>query len=213
MSPLKTVEQRKKELERRITRLEDVKQIEKLQGMYGFYLGGGGHSKIVDQFSDNCISAEVSDHGVFLGKAGVRRLFTEFFGRRRPGMENAPKRIAVVMQLQGVIDIDADGKRAKGRFRAIELAARPVIGDVRIQWGHGIYDNEYIKENGKWYFYKLHYNQTFLAPYEDGWMKTPFAPPPGQPQAVQADLPPTAFHPYPSGYQVPYHFKHPITGE
>ena len=46
---------------------------------------------------------------------------------------------------------------------------------------------------------------------EDGWLNLPvmnLIPIP------DADGPPTAFHPYPDYmYNVPYHYKHPITGE
>ena len=204
-----------KELAERIERLYDIKQIEKLQRMYGYYLDCHVWQEIVDQFSDNTESVEVSDHGVFLGKEGVRRLFLGMFGRA--GGQNRPRFIpggpGVVMQHQGVVDVDPGGKTAKGRWQAIELSGRPVTGTPRPMWGLGVYENEYVKEDGKWKFKKLHYNQTFMTPYEDGWLKTPFAPPPGQDQAVPPDLPSTAFHPFPSGYHFPYHFKHPITGE
>ncbi len=30
---------------------------------------------------------------------------------------------------------------------------------------------------------------------------------------VKPDLPPTAYHPYPSQYIVPMHYKNPITGK
>ena len=39
--------------------------------------------------------------------------------------------------------------------------------------GSGVYENEYIKENGKWKIKKLHYSRIFMSPYEDGWVKTP----------------------------------------
>jgi hypothetical protein len=29
---------------------------------------------------------------------------------------------------------------------------------------------------------------------------------------IKADAPPTAFHPYPSGFHLPYSFPHPVTG-
>jgi hypothetical protein len=201
------------ELEAKVTFLEDIQQIERLQRIYGYYVDYGEWDKVIDLFSDDTESVEVIDHGLYLGKAGVRRFFGGLLGRSKREGVRQPGILALVLQLQGVVDIDPDGKTAKGRWQAIELSGRPVTGTPRPMWGLGVYENEYVKEDGKWKFKKLHYNQTFMTPYEDGWLKTPFAPPPGQEQAVPPDLPSTAFHPFPSGYHFPYHFKHPITGE
>jgi hypothetical protein len=79
-------------------------------------------------------------------------------------------------------------------------------------WLHGYYENEYIKENGKWLFSKLHWNNTFWTPYEDGWLKTPLLGTMSEHPTIKADAPPTAFHPYPSGFHLPYSFRHPVTG-
>jgi hypothetical protein len=49
------------ELQARITRLEDIKQVEKLQRIYGYYLDYFEYQKVVDLFSDNCESVEVAD--------------------------------------------------------------------------------------------------------------------------------------------------------
>ena len=114
-------------------------------------------------------------------------------------------------QLHGVVDVDPESKTAKGRWQGWMIDARPVGGILRQTWGHGVYECEYIKENGKWLFQNLHFNFTFYAPYEDGWLKTPMYGTLWR-EGV-ADAPSTTFHPYPSGYCVPYHFKHPITGE
>jgi hypothetical protein len=86
----------------------------------------------------------------------------------------------------------------------------PVGGLPRQQWLHGYYENEFVKENGKWFFRKLHWNVTFYTSFEAGWVRIPLL---GLLTMEAADAPPTAFHPYPSGYRVPYHYPHPITGD
>lgn len=204
-------------LAERIQRLEDIKQIERLQRLYGYYLDNHMKQEVIDLFSENTESIEVSDHGVFLGKQGVKNLFNGMFGGGGPPPPGARPRVAggpgTVMQYQGVVDIDPGGKTARGRWQAIELSGRPVTGIPTPMWGLGIYENEYIKEDGKWFFRKLHYNQTFLASYKDGWLLTPFCVPPGIEPRVKPDLPSTAFKPFHTGYHVPYHFRHPVTGE
>jgi hypothetical protein len=70
-----------------------------------------------------------------------------------------------------------------------------------------INENEYVKENGKWFFSKIYWNVTFYTTYETGWLRFPML---GYFPFPDSDAPPTNFHPYPSGYKVPYHFPHPV---
>jgi hypothetical protein len=111
---------------------------------------------------------------------------------------------------QDVITIDPSGTTAKGRWSTWLAEAMLVGGIPRQQWVHGYYENEYIKENGRWYFKKLHWNVTFFTSFEAGWLKIPLL---GLLNRKDADAPAPHFHPYPSGYQLPYSFKHPVTGE
>jgi hypothetical protein len=83
---------------------------------------------------------------------------------------------------------------------------------MRHYWLHGYYENKYIKEDGIWKFLKLHWNNTFWTPYTDGWLKTPLLGNMNEHPTIRPDLPATAFHPYPSGWHLPYSFKHPING-
>jgi len=176
------------ELQARITRLDDIKQVEKLQRIYGYYL--------------DCESVEVADFGVYRGKAGVKKFYLDLLGSKPPRVGE----LSIGMIMQGVVDIDPDGKTAKGRWYCMSIEAKPTIslheGELRQLWGNGIYENEYVKENGKWLFKKVFYFLNFRTPYEDGWLKVP--PP---------DAPPTNYAPYPSGIHLQPHYKHPITGK
>ena len=61
------------ELQARITRLDDIKQIEKLQRIYGYYLDYNEYQKVVDLFSDNADSERVTFRWNIIGardKAG-----------------------------------------------------------------------------------------------------------------------------------------------
>ena len=200
------------ELEKQVQLQEDIQEIENLQRTYSYYFESQNLKGIIDLFSDDAESVEITDHGLFKGKEGVKKLFWDWIGgggRPRPPM---PGGIVRIFQLQGVITVDDDGKNAKGRWSCLDLEARPYGGVFRNYWLHGYYENEYVKENGKWLFRKFHWNNTFWTPYESGWLKTPLLGKMEEHPTVKADGPPTTFHPYPSGYRVPYHFKHPVTG-
>lgn len=194
--------------EGRVRTLEDIEQVKKLQRIYGYYLDNDMYDDVIDLFSDNTESVEIADHGVFLGKEGVRKFFNIIMGRE--GTPVPPElSLHLVLQLQGIVHVAKDGKTAKGRWQGWMAGAKPLAGVMRQIWGHGIYENEYVKEDGVWKFKKIHFNLTFQTPYEDGWVKTPVINRPKH-YSIKPDKPSTAYHPYPSGYIVPYHWKNPV---
>ena len=193
-------------LEKQVQLQEDIQEIEHLQRIYGYYFDNSMYIEVIDLFSENTDSVEVSGHGVFRGKEGAKHMYNAMIGTKRPGWV-----FFEVMQSQGVVDVAPDGKTATGRWYTPSFECRPFGGTLRQTWQFGVYDNEYIKENGKWYFKKLHWNLTFWPSFESGFLKVPRLS--DDIPFVSADAPATAYHPYPSGYQVPYPFKHPITGE
>ena len=200
-------------LEDRLRIVEDVKAIKKLQRIYGYYLDYGMWDEVVDLFSDNAESVEAADSGVFLGKAGVKRFFIGVMKANSvPKGAPPPGELHAAMIGQPVVSIAPGGNAAYGRWQSLECAAGLVEGTLRQYWAHGIYENEYVKENGKWKFKKLHFHLTFRTPYEDGWLKTPVIGSCTHP-SVKPDKPSTNYRPYPEVATVPFHYKHPITGK
>jgi hypothetical protein len=203
------------ELQARIQRLDDIKQVERLQKIYGYYLDYGEWQKIVDLFADDGPSVEEADRGAYRGKESVRRYYIDLLGNglrpRRRGL------LSVLFQLQGVVSLEPGGRAARGRWYGMGMEAKPVAslhdGELRQTWINGIYENEYVKEGGLWKIKKLHFYLTFRTPFEDGWLKVPVVGQHGPDREVPPDAPPTVYEPYPSDYRVPIHFKHPVTGE
>lgn len=201
------------ELQARITRLDDIKQIEKLQRIYGYYLDYAEFQQVVDLFSDDTESVEMADSGVYRGKSGAKRFYLDLLGAKPPRAGE----LSIGMIMQGVVDVEPDGKTAKGRWYCLSMEARPTVslheGELRQLWGHGVYENEYVKENGNWLFKKVFFFLTFRTPYEDGWLRVPVVGQNGPSSVVPPDAPPTKYAPYPSGVHLEPHYKHPITGK
>ena len=193
------------ELEKHVTLEEDVLAIEDLQKIYGYYFDNHMFAEVIDLFSEQTTTVEITDHGVFRGKEGVKKMYAGMIGRQMPAHV-----FFEVMQHQGVVDVAPDGKTATGRFYTPAFECRPFGGTKKQTWEFGVYNNEYVKENGKWYFLKLHWNLTYWTSYEAGFLKVPKL---SDTPFPHADAPATAYHPYPSGYHVPYPFRHPITEE
>lgn len=70
------------ELEAKVTLMEDIQEIENLQKIYGYYFEMQMLEEIVDLFSDNAESVEITDHGLFRGKTGVKKNVPGMDGRR-----------------------------------------------------------------------------------------------------------------------------------
>jgi hypothetical protein len=196
--------------EKRLQSVEDQLAIDRLEKIYGYYLDNRMNEEVVDLFSDNAESVEIMSRGVFRGKAGVRKFFLEYLGNKdtltRPGG------MGFHMQHQGVVTVAPDGKTAKGRWYLVMVMAMTVEpeGPLRSVLGHGVYENEFVKEDGNWKFSKMFMSIHFLSPLAEGWTSIPVI---GQGQAPQADAPSTAYHPYPYIQGVPVHWKHPVTGK
>jgi hypothetical protein len=203
----KTLENKSKKLLKKVKTLQDIEEIKKLQKIYGYYIEHWQGEEIVALFSDEPDTSVELGIGFFGGKESIRRIFCRF-GKSAP-----PEFLHAFPQLSGVVHIDRGGRTAKGRWYGFGLLVIFVGGKPTAIVSNGIYENEYIKEGGKWKFKKLKFYLTIHSPFKEGWVKSPL--PPGWPAnaTTRGDLPSTTLKPYPSGYIVPTHFKHPITGK
>lgn len=201
------LEARIKALENEVMRFKDIEEIKNLQKIYGFYVERHQEDNIMGLLSDSPdVSVDLGSGGAFIGKKSIARIY-EFY-------HNPPPEFLHIMpQINDVVTVDDSGKTAKGRWYGIGFLALPVDGVNQAIFSAGVYENEYVKENGKWKFMKIQFNGIFSCPYEDGWVKTPHIFGKNLTSGPKPDKPTTVSKPYPYGDIPPYHFKHPITGK
>jgi hypothetical protein len=187
-------------LDARITHLEDMNQIERLQRTYGYFVDKGQWTQLSELFSDDA-TLEIGGKGLFLGKARVLEYMQTAFGQ--DGAKEGT--LANHMQFQSIPDISADGTQGWIRSRAYVMSGGG--------WGLPLYENGYKKENGVWKMNRLTGPFTMYSSW-DGWGKNAlnntwpdkFEPAP--------DLPPsTVYLTYPAYYIIPYHYPNPVTGK
>jgi hypothetical protein len=187
-----------------VQRLKDIDELENLAGIYGHYVDKSRHDDVADLFAQNGV-VEILGRGVFIGQDRVRQymrnLSPGFIGPRDGALFNH-------FHVQPVIDVAQDGKTGYARSRLFVMFG---IANVGAQWGDGVYENVFVKQEGVWKLDYLHVYQTFYTNYEDGWAKKAsgiFAPydrlPPDRPQSVPYD-------PYPAAYVPPFHYKNPVS--
>jgi hypothetical protein len=199
---LATLAARAAALERDIGLLEDVAAIKRLQRSYGFYTDKQLWSAAADLFADDG-SIEVGGRGVYVGRERIR----EFLLTNGPESPQ-PRRLYDHMQLQPIIDVADDGLTAQGRWHV--FAQEAVHGEYA-NWGLGVLENDYVKEEGVWKIARHHFFTTMYTPYADGWGKTAI-PNPGPLAELPPDGPPSVeYQAYPAAYVVPFHYDHPVT--
>lgn len=212
------LEAKVKMLEEKVRTLEDIEEIKKLQRAYGFYLEHWMAEDIIDCFAEGPETSLLVAAGHYVGKENIR----DFFHHGRQGIETPyaenPEFLHQVMQLSGVVHVNPDGLTAKGRWYGFGANAFPAEGGkVNPGWMNGVYEVEYVKQDGIWKIFKVHWCMTFHAPYTVGWVeperradavinrpyqRNPQLKPDGAPEETL----------YPSGFICPFHFPNPVSG-
>jgi hypothetical protein len=183
--------------------LEDQRDIENLQRTYGYYIEKGLWTEAADLFADDG-SFEVGGRGVYVGRPRVLAYLRSIDAE-------GPRygRLFDRMQLQAVVHVAPDGKTAKGRWH---LFAQEADWGKFAEWGLGVYENDYVKQDGVWKISHLRVFPTMYTPYEAGWGKKAL-PAPSYSSTLAPDRPPTIeAGVYPALSVVPFHYPNPVTG-
>jgi hypothetical protein len=189
--------------ELQLARAHSVRALENLQSMYGYYIDKGQWKQAAALFSHDA-TYEFGQSGVYVGNAHVERALS-LMGPS--GL--APGRLNNYVMVQPIINVSADNRTAKARWRSdVQLSA-----DGKGRWGGGVYENEYVNEKGTWKFSKLHYYVTFWGDYDQGWVARPFVMDPPS-TIVPPDKPPTlVYQSFPKLQIIPYHYNNPVSGK
>jgi hypothetical protein len=193
-------------IQARTARVDDLNELRNLQGMYGYYFDKALWDEVVDLFTADG-SMELGLNGVYAGKESIRKYLYSLTGGK-PGLRHGE--LNNHFQLSPVITLEPDGSSARARWRALIQTGMFGAGSGG-NWGEGIYENEYARENGIWKIRKLHFYVKFYAPYEGGWTRAPAdsALRYGK-SKVRPDRPASVkYQPYPAHFVPPFHYEHP----
>jgi hypothetical protein len=73
------------------------------------------------------------------------------------------------------IGLSMDGTRGWGKWHCLEAAT---LKDEKAQvWIAAWYDNDFELVDGDWKIKHIRYEDTFVAPFEEGWLKTRYVSP------------------------------------
>ena len=191
-------------LQAQLMRLADRDAIENLQAGWGYYMDRQQWDDVAGLFAANG-RFEYGQRGVYVGAQRIRQALL-LLGPAGP----QPGWLNNHLQLQPVIHVAADGRRAWGRWEGIQQLGEPGTAGA---WGLGVYENEYVKQGNTWRIASLHFWQTALADYDLMWTRGPI-PAAGPSAVLPPDLPPTvSYRSLPGVSLPPFHYPHPVTGK
>jgi hypothetical protein len=162
---LSALQQRIDRLEALTERVEAISAIKRLQHAYGHYAELGLWHDFADLFADTGVGHYAQGS---LDREGIRALFLKEVGGGRVGL--ADGRIYPHISMQPVVTIAADGRSGKGRWHIMAM-----LGGygASASWAGGVYENQYVRENGVWKFQEVRYLPQYSGRYEDpGWKAT-----------------------------------------
>ncbi len=156
-----------KSLEERIQILEDIESIKKLKASYCYWADAGtagdasAMERLVDHFTDDEPWADFGAFGLHKGKEAVGAFYKEV----------VPSTLSYSAHMVANPVIEVAGDRAKGRWYVdVPCTLR---GAERALWLQAKYDEEYVREGGKWKWQSITAKFDFISPFDEGWVKTP----------------------------------------
>ncbi|HMB72775.1 MAG TPA: nuclear transport factor 2 family protein [Gammaproteobacteria bacterium] len=145
-----------------VTRAESVRRVKRLQETYAQYSQFGLWNEMASLFANDAVLVRGDD--TIRGRAAIGEFFLESFGGGRHGLP--PGGLHTQLVLRPLMDVAADGRSAKGRWWEWSMTGR--FG-ADANWAGGIYENEYVREDGTWKIAREHYHPMLAGSYEDGW--------------------------------------------
>lgn len=149
-------------LAQNVERAESVRQVKRLQETYAQYSQFGLWDEMAALFADDAELIRGDDR--VAGQEAIGRYLLETFGNGRHGLP--PGGLHTQLVFRPLINVSADGQTAKGRWWEWSMTGR-FGGEA--EWAGGIYENEYVREDGTWKLARVHYFPMLAGPYETGW--------------------------------------------
>ena len=153
------------ELAVRIQVLEDIEALKKLKATYCYLCDAGladerNRDALLAHFTDDArVDFGLGAASVFEGREGLRT----FFGTV------VPQTISFCVHMVHNPIIEVHGDRATGRW--YYEAPTTDAATNRAQWMMGTYEEEYVRDGGRWKFAFIRARWKYITPYDEGWAR------------------------------------------
>ena len=151
------------DIERRLTRLEDLEAIRRLKHQYCDYCDDHYNPEALASL---WIEGGVWDAGPSFGRYVGREAIAGFFREVAKAVQFAAHTV-----MNEKIDVAACGTRAKGKWWCIMPSTFLEEGRAVDRWLFAEYTEEYVKVDGRWLFESLRSAIHRNAPHLQGWAR------------------------------------------
>ena len=153
-------------LETGVRAAEAVRAVKRLQNTYSHYLDAGLWADLGDLLTENAAGQFAGESVV--GRANLQKRLMTQAGRTAAGLADGQLNTHLI--LQPIVTLGPDGRTAKGTWHEVALLGS--FG-ASASWRGGIYENEYVLDNGAWKISRVRYFEQYKGTYDDYGHKAP----------------------------------------
>jgi len=147
-----------KSLEERIKILEETEEIKQLKSRYVYCVDERDWDGVLDYFSEDCI-VDFGQFGKYRGKKALEKFFK---------VDYPPVMSFTVHYTQDPI-IVINGDQAKRKWYS--HASATFAETNQAVWTSVKYEDEFVREKGRWKCKSSRIHYFYFTPYEEGWAK------------------------------------------
>ena len=150
------------ELARDVDRTESMRAVKNLQRTYAQYSQYGLWNEMADLFARD--ATYIFDDETIKGRTAIGDYLISHEGGGQQGLRPGVVHAQIIDH--PVVNLSVHGESAKGRWYGFSLLSDDK-GNASIQGG--VFENEYVREDGKWKIGVHHFFPQYDGPYETGW--------------------------------------------
>jgi len=150
------------ELARDVDRAESMRAVKNLQRTYAQYSHYGLWNEMADLFANE--ATYTFDDETIKGRKAIADYLTSHEGGGQVGLK--PGSVNAQIIDHPVVNLSVDGESAKGRWYGFALLSDSQ-GNASMRGG--VFENEYVREDGMWKISRHRFHPQYDGPYETGW--------------------------------------------
>ena len=150
------------ELARDVDRAESIRAVKQLQRTYAQYSQFGLWNEMADLFARD--ATYTFDTESVKGRKAIASYLAAHEGSGQQGLK--PGAVHTQIIDHPVVNLSVDGESAKGRWYGFFLLCDSQ-GNASIQGG--VFENQYVREGGRWKIGTYHFFPQYAGSYETGW--------------------------------------------
>jgi hypothetical protein len=166
LAPLAHADTAINKLVRDVDRVESVRAVKTLQRTYAQYAQYGLWNDVGALFAPNgqfIFDGQIKTAQTAKGPAAIAAFLRARYGGGHEGL--TANDLSTMMIEMPLVNLSPNGNSAKARWQVMIYCGHG--GEARIEGG--VFENDYVRQNGRWKIAIAHYYPQYDGPYEDGF--------------------------------------------